>query len=110
MVMTDPGSPRESPIAHKVRYRGSRSGVGVFDALLRDEGLRVEHREISEADRQQDLVDVVVYVSDPHVDGAPGNASDAVVTSGIETAIVKLRAGVPRAQAQIIVTRDRPQG
>ena len=44
----------------KVRYRGSPSSVGVLDSLLRDEGLRVEHREIVEQQGvQQDIVDVV---------------------------------------------------
>ena len=97
---------------HKVRYRGSPSSVGVFDSLLRDEGLRVEHRAIAEPPGTgPDLVDVVVYVYDPDVDGALGTTSDAVIMSGIETAIAKLRASVPRAQAQIVVTRNRqPQG
>ena len=94
---------------HKVRYRGSSSSVGVFDSLLRDEGLRVEHRPIAEPPGvQNDLVDVVVYVYDPDVDGALVTTSDAAIMSGIETAIAKLRASVPRAQAQIVVTRTRP--
>jgi hypothetical protein len=99
-------------MVHKVRYRGSPSSISVLDSLLRDEGLRVEHQEISERQGfQQDLVDVVVYVYDPDVDGALGTSSDAVIVSGMETAIAKLRASVPRAQAQIVVTRNRePQG
>jgi hypothetical protein len=94
---------------HKVRYRGSSSSVAVFDSLLRDEGLRVEHRAIAERDGvEQDLVDVVVYVSDPDIEGALGTKSDAVIMSGIETAIAKLRSSVPRAQAQIVATRNPP--
>jgi len=96
-------------LMHKVRYRGSPSSVGIFDSLLRDEGLRVEHRPIAEPPgTQHDLVDVVVYVYDPAVDGALVTTSDAVIMSGIETAIAKLRASVPRAQAQIVVTHTRP--
>ena len=96
-------------MVHKVRYRGSPASVGVFDALLRDEGLRVDHREI--ADRQgvqDDLVDVVVYVSHPDGELGLDATSDVAITSGIETAIAKLRASVPRAQAQIVVTRNQP--
>ena len=96
-------------MVHKVRYRGSPSSVGVLDSLLRDEGLRVEHREIAEQQGvRQDLVDVVVYVYDPQVDGALGTTSDALIMSGIEAAIAKLRVSVPRAQAQIVVTGERP--
>jgi len=82
----------------------------VLDSLLRDEGLRVEHREIAEQPGvRQDLVDVVVYVYDGlAVDGGLGTSSDALVMSRIETAIAKLRASVPRAQAQLVVTRNRP--
>jgi hypothetical protein len=91
---------------HKVRYRGSASSVGVLGSLLRDEGLRAEHREIAERQAvQQDLVDIVVYVYDPDVDGSLGTRCDALVMSGIESAIAKLRVSVPRAQAQIVATR-----
>jgi hypothetical protein len=94
---------------HKVRYRGSSSSVDAFDSLLRDEGLRVEHRAIAERRGvEQDLVDVVVYVSVPDVDGVLDSASDALIISGIQTAIVKLRARAPRAQAQIVATRNGP--
>ena len=86
----------------KVRYRGSPSSVGVFGSLLRDEGLRVEHREIPERHVPQDIVDVVFYVDDSVENGAPGTSSEALMTAKIETAISKLRMSVPRAQAQIV--------
>jgi hypothetical protein len=96
-------------MVHKVRYRGSPSSVGVLDALLRDEGLSVEHREIPERQGvQQDIVDVVVYVEDADVNGAPGTSSDALIEPRIETAIAKLRVSVPRAQAQIVATHNGP--
>ena len=89
-------------MVQKVRYRGSPSSVGVLGALLRDEGLRVEHREVDEQDAaRQDIVDVVLYVDDPAENGAPGAPSEAL-TARIETAISKLRLSVPRAQAQIV--------
>jgi hypothetical protein len=92
----------------KVRYRGSPSSVGVLDTLLRSEGLRVEHREILEQHGvQQDIVDVVLYVDDPDLHGALGTSSEALITPKIETAIAKLRASVPRAQAQIVATHNR---
>jgi hypothetical protein len=86
----------------KVRYRGSPSSVGVFGSLLRDEGLRVEHREIPERHVPQDIVDVVFYVDDSVENGAPGASSEALITPQIEAAISKLRMSVPRAQAQIV--------
>ena len=96
-------------MVHKVRLRGSASSVGVLDSLLRDQGLRVEHREIAEQQGvQQDLVDVVIYVNDLDVDDGLATSADSLIMSGIETAIAKLRASVPRAQAQIVVTRNRP--
>jgi hypothetical protein len=86
----------------KVRLRGSPSSVGVLAALLRDEGLQVEHREIVEQhDTRHDIVDVVLYVDDPDVD-------EAMITAKIETAITKLRMSVPRAQAQIVATSRSP--
>jgi len=97
-------------IVHKVRYRGSPSSVAVLDSLLRDEGLRVEHRDIAEQPGgRQDLVDVVVYVYDLAADSALDVSSDALVLSRIETAIAKLRVSVPRAQAQIVATRTPTQ-
>ena len=92
---------------HKVRYRGSPSSVGVLDSLLRNEGLTVEHREIVERQgAQHDIVDVVVYVDDPDVNGALGSSSEALIQPRIETAIAKLRISVPRAQVQIVATRS----
>jgi len=89
-------------MVQKVRYRGSPSSVGVLGALLRDEGLRVEHREVDEQDAaRQDIVDVVLYVDDPAENDAAGAPSEAL-TARIETAISKLRLSVPRAQAQIV--------
>ena len=89
-------------MVQKVRYRGSPSSVGVLGALLRDEGLRVEHRQVDEQDAaRQDIVDVVLYVDDPAENDAAGAPSDAL-TARIETAISKLRLSVPRAQAQIV--------
>jgi hypothetical protein len=86
----------------KVRLRGSPSSVGVLAALLRDEGLQVEHRGIVEQhDTRHDIVDVVFYVDDPDVD-------EALITAKIETAIVKLRASAPRAQAQMVATNRSP--
>jgi hypothetical protein len=86
----------------KVRLRGSPSSVGVLAALLRDEGLQVEHREIVEQqDTRHDIVDVVLYVDDTVVD-------EALMTSKIDTAITKLRMSVPRAQAQIVATNRSP--
>jgi len=86
----------------KVRLRGSPSSVGVLAALLRDEGLQVEHREIVEQHgTRHDVVDVVLYVDDPDVNEAP-------ITAKIETAITKLRMSVPRAQAQIVATNRSP--
>ena len=93
---------------HKVRYRGSPTSVAVFDALLRDEGLRVEHRAIGDREGvQPDIADVVIYVDVPDGDAALGPSSVAVITSMIESAITKLRIAVPRAQAQIVATKDR---
>lgn len=95
-------------MVHKVRYRGSPSSVGVLDSLLRNEGLRVEHREIVEQQGvQQDIVDVVLYVDDPDVNDALGPSSEALITPKIEIAITKLRASAPRAQAQIVATHNR---
>jgi hypothetical protein len=89
----------------KVRYRGNPSSVGVLDSLLRDEGLRVEHREIVEHQgASRDIVDVVIYVDDPDLDGAVGTSPEALIQPRIETAIAKLRISVPRAQAQIVAT------
>lgn len=93
-------------MAQKVRYRGNPSSVGVLASLLRNEGLRVEHREIA-AGVQQDIVDVVLYVYDPDVNGVFGSSSEALFTPRIEAAIAKLRASVPRAQAQIVATHNR---
>jgi hypothetical protein len=96
-------------MVQKVRYRGNPSSVGVLDSLLRNEGLRVEHREIVEQQGvQQDLVDVVLYVDGPDVDDALGLSSEALMTPKIEIAIAKLRASVPRAQAQIVGLRRDP--
>jgi hypothetical protein len=93
-------------VVQKVRYRGSPSAVGVLDSLLRDEGLRVEHREIVEQQGgSQDIVDVVVYVNDPDVNDAFGTSPEALIQPRIETAIAKLRVSVPRAQAQIVATQ-----
>ena len=93
----------------KVRYRGNPSSVGVLDSLLRDEGLRGEHREIGEHQgASRDIVDVVIYVDDPDVDGAVGTSPEAQIQPRIETAIAKLRISVPRAQAQIVVTHNGP--
>ena len=97
----------------KVRYRGSPSSVAVLDSLLRDEGLRVDHREIVERQGvSQDIVDVVVYIDDPDVDpdanGAVGASPEALLQPRIETAIAKLRISVPRAQAQIVATHNDP--
>lgn len=95
-------------MVQKVRYRGNPSSVSVLDSLLRDEGLRVEHREIVEQPGlQHDLVDVVLYVDDPDVNDALGTSSEALITSKVDTAIAKLRTIVPRAQAQLVVTRNR---
>jgi hypothetical protein len=94
-------------MVQKVRYRGNPSSVGVLDSLLRNEGLRVEHREIVERPGfQQDIVDVVLYVDDPDAN-ALGTSSEALITPKINTAITKLRASVPRAQAQIVATNNR---
>jgi hypothetical protein len=94
-------------MVQKVRYRGNPSSVGVLDSLLRNEGLRVEHREIVERPGfQQDIVDVVLYVDDPDANNALGTSSEALITPKINRAITKLRASVPRAQAQIVVTHN----
>ena len=91
----------------KVRYRGSPSSIGVLDSLLHDEGLQVDHRQIVETRGvQQDIVDVVLYVADLDVDGALGTAPGPLIKPKIENAIAKLRASVPRAQAEIVATRD----
>ena len=96
-------------MVQKVRYRGNPSSVAVLDSLLRNEGLRVEHREIVEQhDVSQDIVDVVVYVDDPDVNGAIGTSPEALIQPRIETAIAKLRISVPRAQAQIVATHNGP--
>jgi len=95
-------------MVQKVRYRGNPSSVSVLDSLLRDEGLRVEHREIVEQPGlQQDLVDVVLYVDDPDVNDALDTSSEALITSKVDTAIGKLRTIVPRAQAQLVDTNNR---
>jgi hypothetical protein len=91
----------------KVRYRGSPSSIGVFDSILRDEGLQVDHRQIVEQlGGQQDIVDVVLYVADPDVNGAPGTAPGPLIKPKIENAIARLRASDPRAQVEIVATRD----
>ena len=93
----------------KVRYRGNPASVGVLDSLLRDEGLRVEHRQIGEHQgASRDIVDVVIYVHDPDVDGAVRTSPEALIQPRIETAIAKLRISVPRAQAQIVATHNGP--
>lgn len=93
----------------KVRYRGSPSSVGLLDSLLRDEGLQVDHRPIAEPPSgQQDIVDVVFYVVDPDHDGSLGAAPQPLITTKIEGALAKLRTSVPRAQAEIVATRDAP--
>ena len=95
-------------MVQKVRYRGSSSSVAVLDSLLRNEGLRVEHREIVEQQGvSQDIVDVVVYVDDPDVNAAI-TSPEALIQPRIETAIAKLRISVPRAQAQIVATHNGP--
>jgi hypothetical protein len=95
-------------MVQKVRYRGNPSSVGVLGSLLRNEGLRVEHRDIVERPGvQQDIVDVVLYVDDPDANNALGASSEALITPKINTAITKLRASVPRAQAQIVATHNR---
>ena len=90
----------------KVRYRGSPSSIGLLASLLRDEGLHVDHRQLpQEPGVQQDIVDVVLYVGDPDADGldaAPG----PLTKPKIEHAIAGLRASVPRAQVEIVATRD----
>jgi hypothetical protein len=89
-------------MVHKVRLRGSHSSVGALAALLRDQGLQVEHREIVEQHgTRHDIVDVVLYVDDPDV-------NETMITTKIETAIAKLRMSVPRAQAQIVATNRSP--
>lgn len=91
----------------KVRYRGSASSIGLIDSLLRDEGLQVDHRPIAASlGVQQDLIDVVLYVADPDVNGDVGAAPGRFIKPKIENAIAKLRASVPRAQVEIVPTRD----
>ena len=93
----------------KVRYRGSASSIGLIDSLLRDEGLRVDHRPIdAQLGVQQDLIDVVLYVADPGVNGEVGATPGRFMKPKIENAIAKLRASVPRAQVEIVPTRDAP--
>jgi len=89
----------------KVRYRGSPSSIGLLASLLRDEGLQVDHRQIVEQPGvQQDIVDVVLYVADPDVNGALD--AGVLTKPKIENAIAGLRASVPRAQVEIVATRD----
>jgi len=91
----------------KVRYRGSSSSIGLIDSLLRDEGLQVDHRPIvAPLGVQHDLIDVVLYVADPDVNGAVGGAPERLIKPKIENAIARLRASVPRAQVEIVPTRD----
>ena len=91
----------------KLRYRGSPSSIGLLDSLLREEGLHVEHRQIvEERGVQQDIVDVVLYVADPDVNGALDAAPGPLTKPKIENAIAGLRATVPRAQVEIVATRD----
>jgi hypothetical protein len=91
----------------KLRYRGSPSSIGLLDSLLRDEGLQVDHRHILEQPGgQRDIVDVVLYVADPDVNDAHGTAPGPLLRSGIENAIAGLRASVPRAQVEIVATRE----
>ena len=93
--------------ALKVRYRGSASSVGLIDSLLRDEGLQVDHRPIvAPLGVQQDHIDVVLYVADPDVSGAVDATPERFIKPRIENAIAKLRATVPRAQVEIVPTRD----
>ena len=90
----------------KVRYRGSPSSIGLLASLLRDEGLRVDHRTIvEESGVQQDVVDVVLYVADPDVNDALDAAPALLIKPRIENAIAGLRAIVPRAQVEIVETR-----
>ena len=91
----------------KVRYRGSASSIGLIDSLLRDEGLQVDHRPIVvPLGVQQDHIDVVLYVADPDGSGAVDFAPERFIKPKIENAIAKLRATVPRAQVEIVPTRD----
>ncbi len=91
----------------KVRYRGSPASIGLLASLLRDEGLQVDHRQIIEQPGvQPDIVDVVLYVADPDVNGAPDGAPGLLIKPKIENAITGLRASVPRAQVEIVATRD----
>jgi hypothetical protein len=91
----------------KIRYRGSPSSIGLLDSLLRDEGLQVERRQIVEQPGvQQDIVDIVLYVADPDVNGALDTAPGPLIKPKIEIAIAALRASVPRAQVEIVATRD----
>ena len=81
----------------KVRYRGSLASVGLLDELLRDEGLQVDHRQLVEpSGSQQDLVDVVLYVADPVVDGERSTPLEKIIKPKIENALAKLRMSVPR--------------
>ena len=92
----------------KVRYRGSLASVGLLDELLRDEGLQVDHRQLVEPPgSQQDLVDVVLYVADPVVDGDRDVPLEELIKPKIDSALAKLRMSVPRAQAEIVATREQ---
>ena len=94
-------------VGHKVRYRGSPSSIGLLASLLRDEGLQVDHRQIvEEPGVQQDVVDVVLYISDPDVNDALDAAPALLTKPKIENAIAGLRAIVPRAQVEIVETRN----
>ena len=91
----------------KVRYRGSPSSIGLLASLLRDEGLKVDHRQIVEQPGvQQDIVDLVLYVADPDVNGSLDAPPGLLTKPKIENAIAGMRAIAPRAQVEIVATRD----
>jgi hypothetical protein len=94
-------------VGFKIRYRGSPAPVDVLDALLRAEGLRVDHRPVVVSSAGGDnVVAVVLYIADA---GEPsGEDQVADVRPMVDTAIGRFKLQFPRTQLEIVNTTAAP--
>ncbi len=94
-------------VGFKIRYRGSPAPVDVLDALLRAEGLKVDHKPVVVSTAGGDnVVAVVLYIADA---GEPsGEDQGAGVRPMVDTAIGRFKLQFPRAQLEILDTAEAP--
>jgi hypothetical protein len=90
-------------VGFKIRYRGSPAPVDVLDALLRAEGLKVDHKPVVVSSAGGDnVVTVVLYIAGA---GAPsGEEQDPGMRPMVDTAIGRFKLQFPRTQLEIVDT------